>query len=53
MDTCSMTEEGSEGDIQVKDLTGDGKIGEKRRLEYVKEPYENTQAWKLFTKIIC
>lgn len=36
--------------FRVEYLTVDGKAGEKRRFECVKEPYENSQAWKLFTK---
>lgn len=41
------------GEIRVKDLPGGGEMEKKRKLEYVKDLYENTQAWELFTNIIC
>lgn len=40
------------GVIRVKDLTGIRGM-EKRKLEYDKDLYENSQAWELFTNIIC
>lgn len=40
------------GVIRVKDLTGDREMV-KRKLEYDKDLYKSSQAWELFTNIIC